>query len=110
LTFIGITNVATNQTVYSTSGPNTLTSATVAANTLAPGTQYDLDIVYSDRVSTMNAGFGTATAFTGYDLRTDLLFTTAAAVPEPSIPLLTAAGIGLALAARAARRHLTPGR
>jgi hypothetical protein len=62
---------------------------------------YDLDIVYSARISTQNAGFGGATAFSGYDLRTDLIFSTAA-VPEPSS--LALVGAGAACLMGAARR------
>jgi hypothetical protein len=90
LIFIGISEVSTGQSVFGISGDNTITSTTVAANTLLPGTQYDLDIVYSARLQTPNAGFTDATSFTAYDLRTDLVFTTA--VPEPSSILLLGAG------------------
>ena len=48
----------------------------------------------SARNLTPNAGFGTATSFTAYDVRTDLLFTTGGEVPEPS----TFAMAGMALA------------
>ena len=105
LTFIGINRVSDGASVFGTSGDNTLSSANIAANTLQAATKYDLSIVYSDRISTPNAGFGNATGFVGYDVRTDLIFTTAAAVPEPSI--LTLAGVGclLALGVRAFRAH-----
>lgn len=113
LTFVGINRVSDGSTAYATSGPNTLTSALVGANTLLPSTQYDLDIVYSARLSTANAGFGSATSFSAYDLRTDLLFTTApaaTATPEPASVFLMGFGalvvisISRKSAARAPRR------
>jgi PEP-CTERM motif len=91
--------------VYGTSGSNTLNSATVAANTLAPGTTYDLDIVYSNRNLTPGPeGFGNSNAFYSYDLRTDLLFTTAASVPEPSTLVLAGLGVALLLGVNVVRR------
>jgi hypothetical protein len=96
LTFIGITQVSDGKLAFSTSGDNTLSSALVSPGTLLPNTKYDLDIVFSARNLTKNAGFTDATSFTAYDLRTDLIFTTgAAAVPEPST--ITMIGIVLAL-------------
>ena len=97
LIFVGISQVSDGSLAFGTSGNNLLTSATVAPNTLQPGTQYDLDLVYSARIVTENAGFGTGTSFASYDVRTDLLFTTGT-VPEPSTFALAALG-GLALAA-----------
>jgi hypothetical protein len=105
LTFIGITNVSTDQLVASVSGPNTLSSATFVANTLAPGTTYDLDIVYSNREVTAGPpGFGTSSAFYSYDLRTDLIFTTATSVPEPSTLILGVVGLALLLGVNVVRR------
>lgn len=96
LTFIGITQVSDGASVFGVSGSNTFTSTMVAANTLLPDTEYDLDIVYSARNTTANAGFSTASAFTAYDVRTDLVFTTAPA-PEPSsFVLAVLSGLGLA--------------
>ncbi len=106
LTYIEIDKVSDSSAVYSTNGTNTLTSASVGANTLAPATQYDLSIVYSARLLTTNAGFGTATSFAAYDLRTDLFFTTAAltATPEPASFGIAGLGIfGLLLAVRRKR-------
>jgi len=91
LIFIGISQVSDGQSVFGISGDNTITSTMVGANTLLPGTQYDLDIVYSDRLLTPNAGFTDATSFSAYDLRTDLIFTTAT-IPEPSSILLLGSG------------------
>ena len=95
LTFFQITRVSDNATVFSTSGSNTLTSVLLPANTLTPGTQYDLDVVFSSRLVIDNAGFGSATSFVAFDRRTDVLFTTesaAVASPEPSTILSAAIG------------------
>ena len=104
LTFIGITRVSDGMSVFGLSGDNTLSSAFVGANTLAAGTQYDLSIVYSSRIVTRNAGFGGAESFVAYDVRTDLVFTTAAAVPEPGAMLSLAIGGLCALGYRWRRR------
>jgi hypothetical protein len=94
LTFIGITQVSNNQSVFGMVGDNNFTSTTVAANTLQAGTTYDLDIVYSARIASVpDNGFGDATAFTAYDIRTDLIFTTA--VPEPSSLVLLGCAAGI---------------
>lgn len=99
LIFFSILRDSDGALIYSDSGPNTQTSFTVPANTLAPGTAYTADLVYSSRIDTPNAGFNGATAEVGYDLRTNLGFTTA--VPEPaSICLLAIAGFGMLLCGR----------
>jgi PEP-CTERM motif len=106
-TFLGISKVSDGGLAFGTSGPNSLTSALVGANTLLPGTEYDLDIVYSARISTGDAGFGTATSFAAYDVRTDPFFTTAAldATPEPASFGL--AGLGaLLVALRTIRKRI----
>jgi len=88
LIFIGITRVSDGALVYGDSGPNTLTSFTVPVGTLQPNTDYDVNLVYSSRISIGQAGFGTATSQMAFDLRTDLFFTTG--VPEPSTIALAA--------------------
>ena len=94
LIFVGVTRVSDNTFVAGTSGSNALNSFTIPANTLQPGTQYDLDLVYSARNGTANAGFGGANSFYSYDVRTDLVFTTAAAsIPEPSTFSIASLGI-----------------
>ncbi|HEY4312274.1 MAG TPA: PEP-CTERM sorting domain-containing protein [Pirellulales bacterium] len=90
LIFIGINRVSDGQSVYGNSGPSTSTSFTIPGNTLEPGTQYDVSLVYSARIDTARAGFGGATSEVGFDLHTDLIFTTA--VPEPATWLLAVMG------------------
>jgi len=105
LTFFSIIRDSDGAFIYGDSGPNTQTSFVVPANTLEPGTAYTVDLVYSSRIDTPNAGFNGATAEVGYDLRTDLGFSTA--VPEPaSICLLAMAGLGLVVCVR--RRRSRP--
>lgn len=104
LTFFSIIRASDNAVVFSDTGPNTQTSFTVPASTLQPGTAYFADLDYSSRIDTPNAGFNGATSEVGYDLRTDLSFTTA--VPEPaSIVLLGFGAMGLIAFGRRARRR-----
>jgi hypothetical protein len=93
LIFLAISRASDGALVTGTSGNNSLASFTVPANVLQPGTQYDVDLVFSARNATANAGFGGAASFYSYDLRTDLDFTTAAATPEPSSLSIAALGI-----------------
>jgi hypothetical protein len=104
LIFVNIRDALTGQSVFDFVGDNTMTSTTVTADTLLAGTQYDLNIVYSSRIFAQDAGFGNATAFVAYDVRTDLLFTTASQVPEPSSCMLLACGAGLIAVAKCRRR------
>ncbi|WP_435018387.1 hypothetical protein TA3x_000359 [Tundrisphaera sp. TA3] len=108
-TFLKITRVADGVPVYDMSGPSSLSSASVGANTLAAGTQYNLSIVYSSRISTPGAGFGGATSLISYDLRTELTFTTAAAVPEPASIVSAAIGAVCVLGYRSRRRGASVG-
>jgi hypothetical protein len=91
LTFFGITRLSDGQLVFGASGDNTLSSVVVPANTFQANTLYDVDLVFSSRIDTPNAGFGTATSEVGYDLRTDLTFSTP--IPEPAALTLAAAGV-----------------
>jgi hypothetical protein len=103
LTFLDIIRVSDGAVVYTDVAPNTQTSFVVPANTLEPGLAYTMDLVYSSRIDSLNAGFNGATAEVGYDLRTDLNFTTA--VPEPhSLTLALLAGVAT-MAIRRIRAH-----
>ena len=102
--FIAITRVSDGALVYYTYGDNTLSSASVSANTLAAGTQYLLSIIYSSRITIENAGFNGASSIFAYDVRTDLRFTTGAAVPEPAAIISAAIGGLLVLGCRLRRR------
>jgi len=96
---------------FSVGIPNTATSATVPANTLLPGTTYTAELDFSDRLTGQDQATGVPTLI-GFDVRTDVTFTTAAttATPEPSTTLLL--GIGLIAAARLgpSRRQVRNGR
>jgi hypothetical protein len=80
-------------------GDNTLNSVLISAHTLAPGTTYDLDLVYDNRIDAAGAGFTNATSEIAFDTRTDITFTTSA-VPEPSTAALLVIGCVVALIAR----------
>ncbi len=90
LTFFDIVRVSDGAVVYSDVGPNTQTSFLLPAGTLQAGTAYSVDLIYSSRFDAPNAGLGGATSEVGYDLRTNLNFTTA--VPEPSSLVLALLG------------------
>ncbi len=98
--FIVITNTSTNAVAYSTSffdSPST-TSFSVAPGQLDAGTSYNLEVDYSSRLNTMGyfGGVGGVPFTFGYDVRTEIGFTTAAAaVPEPaSIVLIAISTVG----------------
>lgn len=81
--------------------PASTTTVLIPANTLAAGHQFAYEIDYSNRDIVASPG-ATDPAQLGFDVRTDGLFTTGAAVPEPSTALL----LGLGVVAVAARRRL----
>ncbi len=91
LSFFGINRVSNGQQAFGASGTNTTSSFLVPANTLQPNTAYFIDLVYSSRIDTPNAGFSGATSEVGFDFKTELTFTTGA-VPEPAGILLLALG------------------
>jgi hypothetical protein len=105
--FITITNTSNNSVAYSTELTNTTTSLTLLANTLAASTTYNLEVDYSSRLNGTGSFNGTNTPFTaGYDVRTEIGFTTAApsVVPEPASLALTAIGVASALLVARRRR------
>jgi len=105
LIFFSITRDSDGAFIYGDSGANTLTSFLAPANTLEPNTAYTVSLIYSSRIDTPNAGFNGATAEVGYDLRTNLGFTTA--VPEPaSVCLLAMTGLGLLVGSRFRRSQI----
>ncbi len=91
--FITITNATTGAVAFSAifTDPSTM-SAFLAANTLDAGTTYNLEVDYSSRLNSTGTFDGNDTPFTaGYDVRTEISFTTA--VPEPSSLILTSLGV-----------------
>lgn len=82
----------------------TTTSVTVAANTLVAGNQYDYEIDFSNRDIVASPG-AAADAQLGFDLRTDGLFTTGAAVPEPSTAWLFGVGVAAMIVFRSRRKR-----
>lgn len=74
---------------------------------LQPETTYLIALDYSARINVPNAGFNGATSTVGFDLRTDLFFTT---VPEPSSLALIAAGSIALPASFRLRRSIRRGR
>lgn len=91
----GVANdAATFLTIFGTpffnSLADTTTSAVLPANTLAPNTAYTMELDFSDRISDSNSGVPTTM---GFDVRTDVTFTTGSAVPEPGSLTLGALGV-----------------
>ena len=95
--FFNIYNATTNANVFGDEfQPSNLTSFSVPANTLMPGTAYYAQLDFSNRINSTNAnGIGNDL---GFDRTTTLNFTTAAPVPEASttvsLGLLLALGLG----------------
>ena len=91
-TFLTITDVSTGVAVVNDDFLTpTTTSALIAAGTLLPGTLYDYELDFSDRLNGYNYGTGSFTT-QGFDLRTDGSFTTGY-TPLPSTWLLMLSGI-----------------
>jgi hypothetical protein len=95
--FFTIFDLTTNAFVYNGGFlPATTTGVVLPANTLTPGHQfsYELDFSNRDLVPSPGAVFA---AQLGFDVRTTGVFTTAAAVPEPSAAMLTGLGMLIGL-------------
>lgn len=105
--YFAINRVSNGQLVFGTTGTNALTSVALPTNTLQPGTAYDVSLVYSSRIDTPNAGFSGATSEVGFDLRTDLIFTTAS-VPEPGTLALGIVGVAFLTFVAYVRRRRVP--
>ena len=89
--FFTIRDTSSSQLVYNAAFlPSTTTGVTVPANTLTTGTQYEYELIFSDRVLTDSPG-AEFQAQLGFDERTTGFFTPGAA-PEPSCMGLIAGG------------------
>jgi len=76
-TWIDVIDVATNTDVASAYAPGGAPlPVTIPAGTLQPATQYEVQIFFSDRKLTPNAGFTSATADSSFDLVTVVDFET----------------------------------
>lgn len=71
--------------------PPTTTEYLLPANTLIPGHDYELLLIFSNAITTANAGFGTATSLVDANRSVALYFT---AVPEPSSCALLLISLG----------------
>jgi hypothetical protein len=100
LTTYGVTFLTVFNTPFQFSGPPGSTTATMLANTLMPGTTYEYELDFSDRVNGIDPLNGVPTTI-GFDVRTDGFFTTA--TPEPGG--FVALGIMLAGMAVLSRRN-----
>ena len=94
--FVNIFDAATGTPVFGQGFlPSTTTSLFLPANTLAPDTAYNIQVIFSDRISSTSGGIDTTL---GFDQDTSASFKTAAAVPEAattvSLGLLLALGLG----------------
>src|SRR5262249_40098891 len=103
VTFVEISRVSDGLKVFSTSGPNSMTSVLLPPGTLQPTTAYDIDVAYSSRIDVQNAGFAAATSQIGFDRRTDLTFTTAAVPEPPAFALVASLAATLAVMMRLRR-------
>ncbi len=103
--FLTVTRQSDNAVVFQQSFlAASTTSVLLAANTLAANTAYNVDLDYSSRVSTADAGFGTGTSILAFEQRTEVSFTTGS-VPEPSSLALTLMGAAMGLAVMVQRRR-----
>ncbi len=103
--FLTVTRQSDNAVVFQQSFlAASTTSVLLAANTLAASTAYNVDLDYSSRVSTADAGFGTGTSILAFEQRTEVSFTTGS-VPEPSSLGLTVVGAAMGLAVMVFQRR-----
>jgi len=107
--FLDVYTAGFGSDVYSTysASPDGLTSLLIPANTLTPGTSYSLLLDFDNRITSVDPNTGT-TQFQLFDTKTEVDFTTAAAVVTPEPAGFVLAGLGLlALACIRRYRHTT---
>jgi hypothetical protein len=105
--FLDVYTAGFGSDVYSTfsASPDGLTSLLIPANTLAPGTSYSLLLDFDNRISGFD-GNG-VNQFQLFDVKTEVDFTTAAAVVTPEPAGFALAGLGLLALAFIRYRHTT---
>jgi hypothetical protein len=97
--FLTVTRQSDNAVVFQQSFlAASTTSVLLAANTLSANTAYNIDLDYSSRITTANAGFGTGNSLLAFEQRTEVGFTTGSGVPEPSSLALVLTGAAMATA------------
>jgi len=103
--FLDVYTAGFGSDVYSTysASPDGLTSLLIPANTLTPGTSYSLLLDFDNRITSVDPNSGT-TQFQLFDTKTEVDFTTAAAVTTPEPAGFVLAGLGL-LALACIRRY-----
>jgi hypothetical protein len=99
-TWFSVFSVTPFAQVYNSTALNNGTSNyTLPANTLAPFTQYYVEINFDERLNGTDTVNNVST-LQGFDVRTDIFFTTGAvALPEPGVGMILLAG-GMILARR----------
>lgn len=91
-TFLSIYDLTANTTVYSDFGANTRGSWNVGSGVFDAGHLYEAQLIFDNLVSSSDGGIPTTARS---DLRTDVFFGLAAAVPEPGALPLLASGVGV---------------
>jgi hypothetical protein len=102
--FLDVFTAGFGSDVYSTfvQSPGSLNSLLIPANTLTPGTSYSLVLDFDNRIG--GSDVNGVSQFQLFDVKTEVDFTTAAAVSSPEPAGLALAGLGLVALALFARK------